>query len=404
MNSKKISFHPEIEDAMKSWLIKRDSPAFLLLGPPGVGKTTLTYRVAEAAGYFIKEYNASHVRTGSIFKTQLLPQIQNEGITSMCHLNSPNGKLLLLDEIDGMSQGERGGIKQLLDYLRDKDRSPTDCPMILICNEIRGRAMQQLQKICKTYIVERPNRDKIEEFLGGKIPDSWYKTGDLRRIFRWWDKIDTFHEKHNEEVSTDPNHSQESLSAAWHTLYETWDIFEELELETKDINLAGLLFHENLTKRLNGYEFDDYMKIFKYIRESDRADYWAFFHQCWSLLYPSYMLKLKIPNQFLQEYDCKSGSKISQPSQLVYTQVLTKQSLLYNVWKEMSSMSDQGIDIRLQPSYVEKSTEKNYINIGLHDELKAYDHMQDRLEKPKRIPKPKDTTPKPKKAAAIKSK
>jgi hypothetical protein len=114
------------------------------------------------------------------------------------------------------------------------------------------------------------------------------------------------------------------------------------------------------------------------------------------------MLKLKIPNQFLQEYECKSGSKISQPSQLVYTQVLTKQSLLYNVWKEMSLMSDQGIDIRLQPSYVEKSTEKNYINIGLHDELKPYDDMQDRLEKPKRVPKAKDTITKPKKTTAKK--
>lgn len=373
---RKTSFHPDIEGLMEDWLKKRDAPAFLLLGPPGVGKTTLTYRVAEKCGYYIKEYNASHIRTGSIFKTQLLPQIQQAGITAMCHTNAPNGKLLLLDEIDGMSQGERGGIKQLLDYLRDKERSNSDCPMVLICNEIRGRAMQQLQKICRSFIVERPNRDKIEEFLGRKIPDTWFKTGDLRKIFRWHGEIEAFHEKHNEEISTDPNHSQESLSAAWHTLYEVWDIFEELELETKDINLAGLLFHENLNKRLSGYTFDDYMKIFKYIHESDRADYWAFFHQCWSLLYPSYMLKLKIPNQFLQEYPVRAGGKTAQASQLTYTQVLTKQSLLYNVWKEMASMSDSGIDIRLQPSYVERSSEKNQINIGLHGELKAWKDLE----------------------------
>jgi GTPase SAR1 family protein len=390
--TKNISFHPEIETQIEEWLIKRDAPAFLLLGPPGVGKTTLTYRVAEKRGYYIKEYNASHIRTGSIFRTQLLPQIQQAGITAMCHSNAPNGKLLLLDEIDGMSQGERGGIKQLLDYLRDKDRSNTDCPMILICNEIRGRAMQQLQKICKSFIVERPNRDRIEEYLGGKIPDTWYKTGDLRRIFRWFDQVETFHEKHNDEISTDPNHSQESLSAAWHTLYEVWDIFEELELETKDVNLAGLLFHENLNKRLAGYTFDDYLKIFKYIRESDRADYWAFFHQCWNLLYPSYMLKLKIPNQFLQEYPVKVGGKISQPSQLVYTQVLTKQSLLYNVWKEMASMSDSGIDIRLQPSYVEISTEKNQVNIGLSQELKDWSDLECRSDiKMKRSVKSRNT-------------
>ena len=165
-----ISFHPEIEASMRSWLEKRDAPAFLLLGPPGVGKTTLTYRVAKMCGFFIKEYNASHVRTGSVFRTQLLPQLAQNGITSLFHSNCPNGKLLLLDEIDGMSQGERGGLQELLTYLRQKNVGP--CPLVLICNEIRGRTMQQLQKICCSHLVQKPARGLVENYLGKGLPDA----------------------------------------------------------------------------------------------------------------------------------------------------------------------------------------------------------------------------------------
>jgi hypothetical protein len=172
---------------------------------------------------------------------------------------------------------------------------------------------------------------------------------------------------------TDPNHSQESLWAAWHTLYENWDLFEELELETKDTNLAGLLFHENLPKRLTGYTYDDYMKVFDMLNASDRADYWAFFHQCWSLLTPSYVLKLKLPNMILNNYPIKPiHGKIPTSQQLQYTQVLTKQSLLFNVWKEMCRLFDtENISIRVQPTFVAQPgiPEKTVSTIGLVGDL-----------------------------------
>jgi DNA polymerase III delta prime subunit len=370
-----ISFHPEIEASMRSWLQKRDAPAFLLLGPPGVGKTTLTYRVAKMCGYFIKEYNASHVRTGSVFRTQLLPQLAQNGITSLFHSDCPNGKLLLLDEIDGMSQGERGGLQELLTYLRQKNVGP--CPLVLICNEIRGRTMQQLQKICCSHLVQKPARPLVETYLGKNLPDAWYNTGDLRRMLRWSDGIEVGISEPEPVTNqvTDPNHSQESLWAAWHTLYESWDLFEELELETKDTNLAGLLFHENLPKRLTGYSFDDYLKVFDMLNASDRADYWAFFHQCWSLLTPSYVLKLKLPNMILNNYPIKPiHGKVPTSQQLQYTQVLTKQSLLFNVWKEMCRLFDtENISIRVQPTFVAQPgiPEKTVSTIGLVGDLEG---------------------------------
>jgi hypothetical protein len=130
-----------------------------------------------------------------------------------------------------------------------------------------------------------------------------------------------------------------AIRAAWFTLFEKWGLSDELDLETKDANLAGLLFHQNLPLFLQKAPFELYERILEYIRWSDRADFWAFFHQCWNLLPLSYHLKLKYPNIILQDYP--KPDVIPNFNELVYTQVLTKQSALFNSWKEMNRVSNE---------------------------------------------------------------
>ena len=71
---------------------------------------------------------------------------------------------------------------------------------------------------------------------------------------------------------------------------------------------------------------------------SDKADYWAFFYQNWNLLRPSFQLKLKITNALLSEYPI---TEIPPISSLQFTQVLTRQSSMYNTWKQMIKFSDE---------------------------------------------------------------
>jgi replication-associated recombination protein RarA len=60
--------HPEIEAKLHHWIATRDYPAVLLLGPPGIGKTTLAHRIFEAANLKTVEFNASHTRSGTSFQ------------------------------------------------------------------------------------------------------------------------------------------------------------------------------------------------------------------------------------------------------------------------------------------------------------------------------------------------
>lgn len=356
--------HPDIETAMLQWLKSRSHPAFLLIGSPGVGKTTMVYRVCKQAQYWIQEFNASHTRTGSSFRQTILPLLVETGVSKWIHPTTPNGRAVLLDEMDGLSQGEKGGLQELLDYLKSKRNFAADAPLILICNVLEGRIMQQLLKYCCVHYVNMPKKDKLVEFFKKEIPDYLYQLGDIRKVSQsliYQDKSGPY--APGREEALDKN-IHVAIRAAWFTLFENWGENDELSLETKDANLAGLLFHQNLTLFLEKVPFEVYEEILDYLRWSDRADFWAFFHQCWNLLPLSYHLKLKYPNLFLQQYE--KPSVTPEPQDLQYTLVLTKQSALFNAWKEMNRVSNEHeIPFRCVTQWATHQTGKLYDTLGL---------------------------------------
>ena len=356
--------HPEIEDAMLKWLKVRSHPAFLLIGSPGVGKTTMVYRVCKQAKYWIQEFNASHTRTGSSFRQTIIPLLIETGVSKWIHPTTPNGRVVLLDEMDGLSQGEKGGLQELLDYLKSKRNFVDDCPLILICNILEGRIMQQLLKYCQVHYVNMPKKEKLIEFFKKDIPDSLYQLGDIRKVSQslvYQDKTIPYMEAKDENMDKSIH---VAIRAAWFTLFENWDENDELDLETKDANLAGLLFHQNLPLLLEKVPFEEYEEILEYFRWSDRADFWAFFHQCWNLLPLSYHLKLKYPNLHLQRFE--KPTTIPEPSDLQYTFVLTKQSALFNAWKEMNRVSNEhNIPFRCVTQWATHQTGKLYDTLGV---------------------------------------
>ena len=356
--------HPEIESAMLKWLQTRSHPAFLLIGSPGVGKTTMVYRVCKEAKYWTQEFNASHTRTGSSFRQTILPLLVETGVSKWIHPSTPNGRAVLLDEMDGLSQGEKGGLQELLDYLKSKRNFASDCPLILICNVLEGRIMQQLLKYCCVHYVSMPRREKLAEFFKKDIPDYLYQLGDIRKVSQsliYNEKRGPHIQGKDEALDTNIH---VAIRAAWFTLFENWSESDELDLETKDANLAGLLFHQNLTLFLDKIPFEAYEEILDYLRWSDRADFWAFFHQCWNLLPLSYRLKLKYPNLHLQSFE--KPAVIPEPQDLTYTLVLTKQSALFNAWKEMNRISNEyNIPFRCVTQWATHQTGKIYDTLGV---------------------------------------
>jgi hypothetical protein len=313
-----------------------------------VGKTTLAREILKQETYRIVELNASHTRSGQAFKKQIIPLLVQKSVLESMSPESNKHKLaVLLDEIDGLSLGEKGGLSELLDYMRAWKPGQTTHPLLLICNEIKGRAYQHIVRL-STYIQMEFPAQTVQTWLGKNLRSEVLASADLRVILRSLQGCDSstiFNSKEERapELVADENEeepSTEILRFSHSCLYENWDPLIIPEVENNLGNLSGLCVHENIHKRLDSAEnpWTHYKEFLSLFDLSDKADYWAFFYQNWNLLRPSFQLKLKITNAFLSEYPI---TQTVSPSQLQFTQVLTRQSSMYNTWKQMVQFSDE---------------------------------------------------------------
>ena len=136
--------------------------AVIIHGPPGIGKTTAAHLAAQLEGYDIVESNASDTRSkkmveqglkGILDTTSLLGYFAADGLD----VEKKKKKLvLIMDEVDGMSAGDRGGVGALAAVCRK-----TTIPIILICNERRQPKMKPFDTVAFDMPFRRPTTDMI---------------------------------------------------------------------------------------------------------------------------------------------------------------------------------------------------------------------------------------------------
>ena len=90
-----------------------------IYGAPGSGKTEFISLLLKNLNYDIIRYDAGDIRNKSIMETITKHNMADKNIVSLFHKKA-KPIAIVMDEIDGMNNGDKGGINSLIKLIRPK--------------------------------------------------------------------------------------------------------------------------------------------------------------------------------------------------------------------------------------------------------------------------------------------
>ncbi|XP_050285041.1 replication factor C subunit 1-like isoform X2 [Quercus robur] len=144
--------------------------AVLLSGTPGIGKTTSAKLVSQMLGFQAIEVNASDSRgkadakiekgIGGSNANSIKELVSNEALSVNMDRSKHPKTVLIMDEVDGMSAGDRGGIADLIASIKI-----SKIPIICICNDRYSQKLKSLVNYCLLLSFRKPTKQQMAKRL-----------------------------------------------------------------------------------------------------------------------------------------------------------------------------------------------------------------------------------------------
>ena len=244
--------------------------AIYIYGQSGIGKTTFIHNLLKKANYDIIEYDASHIRNKTAIDAISKYQITTHNIISAMN-NTPSRRMvILMDEIDGMNNGDKGGISTLIKLIRlkktkkQKFDATTLNPIICIGNDHMDKKVRELMKVCICFELKCPTIEQ-STLLASTLWSSAtlqqilyivkFVEGDLRKfqhLYISFTKNPLIIEQFNNTLFEYKSNQDDTKQITARLFKNCYSLEEHARLlpET-DRTSVGLLWHENIIDTLH---------------------------------------------------------------------------------------------------------------------------------------------------------
>ena len=330
---------------------------YYIYGAPGSGKTEFVISILKELDYDIIKYDTGDIRNKSIIDMLTKENISDKNIVSM-FTKKQKYIAVIMDEIDGMNNGDKGGINSLIRLIRPKKTKKQKLeeavyvPIICISNYHMDKKIKDLMKVCNTIELKTPTDDQIGKLINKLLPDLQlshisnninvqkylltYIQGDLRKLKSIYDLYTMNSSILNSEIIQNilkPRlYNDDTKEIAKKMINNKMNLDDHLSLMNEtDRTIVGLLWHENIIDVLNKYSYKKtipfYLKMLNNFCFADYIDRITFQKQIWQFNELSSLIKsFHCNNMFHKEF---KKTKYN-PSEVRFTKVLTKYSTEYN--------------------------------------------------------------------------
>jgi replication factor C large subunit len=144
------------KDQKEELQLSPEKAAILLEGPPGIGKTSIVYALANDLNMEVIETNASDTRTRKTLERRLKETTKTRGI--MDFISESKDKLILIDEVDGIyGVQDRGAVPTILELIQN-----TQFPIIMCSNEYKTSLQPLYNKIQRIEVNPLPQDEMLK--------------------------------------------------------------------------------------------------------------------------------------------------------------------------------------------------------------------------------------------------
>ena len=324
-----------------------------LHGYPGSGKTFFVTEILKSLNYDIITYNAGDVRNKALFQTIDSNNVSNRNVLDL--MNRRVKKIaILMDEIDGMNNGDKGGIDALIKLIRQKktkkqkNENTSFNPIICIGNHESDKKIRELMKACHVFELKKPTNPQIEKLLNKELPPYstflphfqksilHYIQGDLRKVHflvnLWKTKPDMMTPYTLQNIFHVKMSNEDAKKVTLKLLKSPVPLTDHnIFMNETDRTTVALLWHENIGNQLSkqpmAKAFPFYCTILDNMCFADYIGRITFQSQIWQFNEMTSLIKTFYNNQL---YHNEFQAKPIVLEDIDFTKVLTKYSTEYN--------------------------------------------------------------------------